>query len=206
MFFTLTISDNTDRVRKFRDIARLLTELGRHIRSVMGRDSDLEDDGGALHDTDGSVVGDWKMQKTPDRYAGYSKEAAEKIIEWARDRWESGTDDLEIDDEPRLAAGEDPGCWVSARVWVPYEQANICSTCKEDDSDEHAHCNGKAANGGTCNEKVGLDDTYHGSPCGTFCNECMSTHAKECPICASEFDLNDTDDAHSPATAGCTST
>ena len=50
------------------------------------------------------------------------------------------TDDLEIDDDPNVSLGGDPGAWVHAWVWVSDEDAgiqtededeNICRTCSE---------------------------------------------------------------------------
>jgi hypothetical protein len=52
-----------------------------------------------------------------------SAEAKAKIIQYARDCFESpSNDELEIDDEPKLS-GTDDGVWVAAWVWVNKEEA-----------------------------------------------------------------------------------
>ncbi len=46
-----------------------------------------------------------------------------------------------------------------------------------------------------CDADVEPGDLYFATPCGTFCRECMeSKHARECGVCASEFDLETTCD------------
>jgi len=44
-------------------------------------------------------------------------------IKAARDLWE--TDELEIDDHPRVSLGGDAGAWVSAWVWVQDAEAGL---------------------------------------------------------------------------------
>jgi hypothetical protein len=194
MLFTLSLPDGNNRVRKMRDIIRILRELARHLGAIMNMSQPAgQEDGGQVNDTDGSTVGVWKLQKSPDPLAGYSEAAAAQMIRWARNRWTRGTDDIEIDDKPNLTRGGDPGCWVDARVWVPYEDAKICATCKEDDSDGHFHCGGEP-NGERCGERVEKTDTYVATLCGTFCNGCMSAHARECAVCAAEYELPGRDD------------
>jgi len=46
-----------------------------------------------------------------------------------------------------------------------------------------------------CDHMVRRSDPYFATPCGTSCSHCMETkHAKECGICADEFDLEDEDE------------
>ncbi len=41
-----------------------------------------------------------------------------------------------------------------------------------------------------CKEMVSANDPYYSSPCGTFCESCMTEkHAEACEICRNEFDL-----------------
>lgn len=40
-----------------------------------------------------------------------------------------------------------------------------------------------------CDTVVSPADPYYATPCGTFCSQCMEKHAKECGVCAHEFDL-----------------
>jgi len=47
----------------------------------------------------------------------------------------------------------------------------------------------------TCTTVVDPNEEYFATPCGTFCDSCMSDHAEECEVCASEFGLkSDSDD------------
>lgn len=44
-------------------------------------------------------------------------------IKQARELWaKPNGDDLEIDDEPPVSPGDDPGVWVGAWVWVPMDE------------------------------------------------------------------------------------
>lgn len=45
-----------------------------------------------------------------------------------------------------------------------------------------------------CKELVSPDDDYYSSPCGTYCDDHMHEHAKECGVCAKEFGLGGGDD------------
>lgn len=46
----------------------------------------------------------------------------QEIIARARQRYcERSSDDIEIDDDPKLSRGDD-GCWVQAWVWVRYPE------------------------------------------------------------------------------------
>lgn len=46
-----------------------------------------------------------------------------QYIETARRIWASmHGDDLEIDDNPKVSAGDDDGAWVAAWVWVPDDE------------------------------------------------------------------------------------
>lgn len=49
-------------------------------------------------------------------------ELAEPYIAAARHMYTAGTDDVEIDDEPAVSPGGDPGVWVAAWVWVSDEE------------------------------------------------------------------------------------
>lgn len=53
---------------------------------------------------------------------------------------------------------------------------------EEDDAPSSCECS-------DCPEIVRAEDPYFATPCGTFCGGCMLAHARECGICASEFDL-----------------
>lgn len=48
-------------------------------------------------------------------------------------------------------------------------------------------CGGSVCNGDGCEECVNENAPYHGTPCGTFCAECMKEHVQACGICAAEF-------------------
>jgi hypothetical protein len=37
-----------------------------------------------------------------------------------------------------------------------------------------------------------VGDRYAATPCGTFCDDCMVEHAKECEVCRHEFDIPET--------------
>lgn len=183
MQFTITLDIGEGRARRYSDIVRILRELARHLLATMGRRHPIDrPDKGEIRDTNGAVVGKWSAGEPSNRLCGLTEVAAEQIVSSTREKWAS--EDLEIDDSPTLSVGDDPGCWVSAWVWVPFSDAEICESCHEDNSDDHRHCSTE-----TCDTSVSPDDLYSATPCGTFCNECMAEHAKECSICASEFDL-----------------
>ena len=42
----------------------------------------------------------------------------------------------------------------------------------------------------TCGHPVMQEDPFFATPCGTYCSACMGLHAKECNVCAHEFDLS----------------
>ena len=59
-------------------------------------------------------------------------------------------------------------------------------------------------NGTGCETMVGPRDPYFATPCGSYCSECMETeHAPGCGICASEFDLEASDEAPPSDDAEC---
>ncbi|QWY83077.1 hypothetical protein [Rhizobium phage RHph_X66] len=64
-------------------------------------------------------------------------------ISAAREHWAS--DDLEIDDDPRVSAGGDPGAWVHAWVWVRDDEAGVPDP---DDEDKCRDCGEEYADGG----------------------------------------------------------
>lgn len=78
---------------------------------------------------------------------------------------------IEIDDNAVISYGEDDGAYVQAWVWVEGDLVpNVC-------------------NGDGCKALVKSGDSYYGSPCGTYCEECMHSHAKVCGQCSIEFNL-----------------
>lgn len=46
---------------------------------------------------------------------------------------------------------------------------------------------GEGANCSDCDAPVSPDDQYYATPCGTFCDSCMSEHMAACEICRHEF-------------------
>ncbi len=76
----------------------------------------------------------------------------------AREHWAS--DNIEIDDDPRVSLGADPGAWVHAWVWVKDDEAGVQT---EDDHDKCRTCGESYEDGG---------DGYDG----------------ECPTCADKTD------------------
>ncbi|QNG62646.1 hypothetical protein B1VFA_014 [Rhizobium phage B1VFA] len=84
-------------------------------------------------------------------------------ISAARDHWAS--DDLEIDDDPRVSAGGDPGAWVHAWVWVrddeagiPDEDENTCRECGEEYADGGDGYNGRCPDCADKAEEEGRSD------------------------------------------------
>jgi hypothetical protein len=57
----------------------------------------------------------------------------------------------------------------------------------EDDDPDECECN-------YCDATVSRKDQYFATPCGTFCDDCMTEHAKECGVCAHEFDIQGDDE------------
>jgi hypothetical protein len=80
---------------------------------------------------------------------------------------------IEIDRNAVVSQGADPGAYVQAWVWVS-------------DDDLGLRCQGCAA------EVDRNYDRYAATPCGTFCDDCMVEHAKECEVCRHEFDIPET--------------
>lgn len=39
----------------------------------------------------------------------------------------------------------------------------------------------------TCDEEVTEHDRYFSTPCGTYCDDCMAQHVKECEVCCDAF-------------------
>lgn len=69
-----------------------------------------------------------------------------------------------------------------------------CYPTEEPDKTLTYECNGEK-----CGAKVYPEDPYYATPCGTFCSDCMHDHAKECEICASEFEIEpDEEDEEGP--------
>ena len=75
----------------------------------------------------------------------------------AREQWEVGAnDELEIDADAKVSAGDDNGAWVQAWVWVADIDAGICSSCGDVNADNGegwdglcGNCADKAEDGGT---------------------------------------------------------
>ncbi len=59
----------------------------------------------------------------------------------------------------------------------------------DDDFASIIECSGEG-----CDELVDIEDDYYSTPCGTFCNECMADHVRECGVCANEFEEFDEGD------------
>lgn len=38
-----------------------------------------------------------------------------------------------------------------------------------------------------CEDPGGIDNDVKSTPCGSYCEECLKEHVKECEICAGEF-------------------
>ena len=94
------------------------------------------------------------------------------IIELASDQHgEEGG--VEIDSDGILSEGDDNGCYVSGWIW-----ANFSGTLYDKEGTEE--CQG-------CEARVSEDDPHYATPCGTFCDECMEKHIKECGVCHTEF-------------------
>lgn len=129
-------------------------------------------------------------------------EKARAYIAAAREQW--ATDELEIDDNPAISrGGDDDGVWVAARVWISDVDAGICRKCGQPGADGDDSWDGmcppcadkESVECQECEAKVDPDDPYFATPCGTFCGNCMKNkHAKECGVCAGEFDLKGASD------------
>lgn len=63
---------------------------------------------------------------------------------------------------------------------APWELDNLVAKFNEEAGEE---CN-------DCTAMVDSNDSYFATPCGTFCDECMEDHVKECEICAKEFEAD----------------
>lgn len=59
-------------------------------------------------------------------------------------------------------------------------------TMRSDDSPEQPD----TENCSDCDAPVDREAPYFATPCGTFCEACMTKHAAQCEICATEFDLD----------------
>lgn len=62
---------------------------------------------------------------------------------------------------------------------------------------------GEICNGDDCGVLVEPDDPYYATPCGTYCTGCMDKHAKDCEICAHEFELDGDEDTDEDECAFC---
>ena len=63
-----------------------------------------------------------RQTETPERSGDAG--TAPWYIEAARKRWER-EGEIEIDDDPKVSAGDDPGAYVQAWVWVSNEEAGL---------------------------------------------------------------------------------
>ena len=94
----------------------------------------------------------------------------QKIIEIASDAPWVKEGEVEIDENARLSESGDNGCYVAAWTWCDFSDTEL-------DKDENVPCS-------DCCAKVSVDADGFSTFCGTRCNECLETHAKECELCA----------------------
>jgi hypothetical protein len=71
-------------------------------------------------------------------------------------------------------------------------------TCACEDAGKSAHvCDlDQTLRCGDCDEEVEKSDRFAATPCGTFCDDCMTKHAQTCGVCADEFGIATEDDAN----------
>lgn len=72
---------------------------------------------------------------------------------------------------------------------------NAKLTARDIDEEEEAEQENESCS--DCDTEVEPDAPYYSTPCGTFCDECMAKHVKDCGVCASEF-ADDFDEEEEP--------
>ena len=102
-------------------------------------------------------------------------------------------------DQDAIVSVCDPGragAWVAAWVWVTDTDAGVCRMCGAVNADNGEGFDGlcgecadktQCAHEDGCDTTVEPDSRYFATPCGTFCDEHMKEHAKDCEVCRKAF-------------------
>ena len=105
---------------------------------------------------------------------------------------------VEVDDAATVSKSPEKnagGAYVQAWAWVSDAEAGICRHCGAVNADNGegiddlcGECADKTqCSADDCEEVVDTDSRFFATPCGSFCDEHMQAHMKDCEVCRKAF-------------------